>query len=303
MRLNELDSQAERNARLMKRARQREEALMRELRTLEGNLTSLEDERVKTVLLHNQNAVLSGAALKKSAERMHGAAMDMWQHRYQMRKKQLKADAGAKVGHGGIDPLDLQQTLTRLHEEDTRKRAERRRSAKATAIRRIEAEQLVKLSAVAPAHKTAMLHTAPNRYGQNVPTLAPTRMQMLGGEASVLALSDAEWRRVRTAERAMPEFPREWCMADLPSTTGVPRSMPPCPPIYANAEPQLPWGSPASYSVAAAASPSASSSPARPGSAPVRRRLLSLVGDEDDAPAPPSAGRRPHSAAPRRQPR
>ena len=66
---------------------------------------------------------------------------------------------------------------------------------------RIEAEQLVKLTAVSPTHKTAMLHTAPNRYGQNVPTLEPTRMQMLGGEASVLALSNAEWRRVRAAER------------------------------------------------------------------------------------------------------
>lgn len=159
----------------------------------------------------------------------------------------------------------------------------------------------MKLTAVSPTHKTAMLHTAPNRYGQNVPTLEPTRMQMLGGEASVLALSNAEWRRVRAAERAQPEFPREWCMADPESATGVPREpLPPCPLIYSNAEPQLPWGAPASYSVATAAAPS-SSSPARPGSAPVRRRLLSLVGETDASPAPPSAGQRPHSAAPPRR--
>lgn len=97
--------------RLMKRAQQREEELMRQLRTLEGNLTSLEDERVKTVLLHNQNMVLRGKALKKSAERMHGAAMEMWQHRAQLRQRQLRAYAGAKVGHGGIDPLDMQRTM------------------------------------------------------------------------------------------------------------------------------------------------------------------------------------------------
>lgn len=184
-RQSEMDEQRRKNARMQRRAQKREAELIRRLQALERG-------RTKGGATPRRNSTfLREAELKESVDRLHAAAEEVWAKHAEMRRQAIAMAERDKIGHGRLSMRVEQDVVFRMYNADVRKRSDRRAGAALRAIRRIEAEQLCKLSAIDPVHKTQMLQHRVTRWGGTEPALEPTRLRMLGKK--VLDVSDDEW--------------------------------------------------------------------------------------------------------------